>query len=329
MPTRREVLMGTVAAGAAALVGPAFPAFAKGSPAAAPANFTPVDFEVPKGACDCHVHIFGDAHRFPFSPARTYTPGPALVKELRTVHRALHTERVVIVQPSVYGTDNSCALDAIKQHGSSARGIAVIDDKISDPELDKLHHAGFRGLRLIFPPTSQTDPAVVRQRLQGTIDRVKAGKWHIQIYMRLAVMEDIKDLVTASPVPVVFDHFGGAQASLGVEQPGFETLLKLVQAGKVYVKISGAYRSSTQAPDYPDVAPFAKALIAANPQRILWGTDWPHVDSAPAPDRKPTDIAPFFPIDDGRLFNLLPTWAPDPAQRKTILVQNPTRLYGF
>ena len=139
----------------------------------------------------------------------------------------------------------------------------------------------------------------------------------------------IKDLVAAAPVPVVFDHFGGARAELGPQQPGFSELVELVQSGKAYVKISGAYRISKLAPDYADVVPLAKALIAANPERIVWGTDWPHPNSATPPGRNPTDVNPLFQIDDGRLLNQLPVWAPDPAIRKTILVHNPMRLYGW
>ena len=127
-------------------------------------------------------------------------------------------------------------------------------------------------------------------------------------------------------MPVVFDHFGGARAALGVAQPGFETLLKLLRSGKAYVKISGAYRSSTLAPDYPDVAPLAKALIAENPRRVLWGTDWPHPSQVPG---RRIEVSPLLQIDDGRLFNQLAVWAPDAALRTTILVENPTKLYGF
>jgi predicted TIM-barrel fold metal-dependent hydrolase len=130
-------------------------------------------------------------------------------------------------------------------------------------------------------------------------------------------------------VPVVFDHFGGMQAALGLEQPGFADLLDLVRTGKAYVKISGAYRASTQAPDYPDVAPFAKALVAANADRIVWGTDWPHPNPGAPGDRKPTDLLPLFHVDDARLLNQLAVWVPDPAVRKKILADNLTRLYGF
>ncbi|MGB6430793.1 MAG: amidohydrolase family protein, partial [Candidatus Acidiferrales bacterium] len=184
-------------------------------------------------------------------------------------------------------------------------------------------------LRINFEAGGSPDPEAARQHFLAMVARAKAHNLHVQIYTRLSVIESLKDQVMASPVPVVFDHFGGAQAALGTAQPGFDTLLSLVRAGNAYVKISGAYRSSTQAPDYTDVTPLAKALIAANAERILWGTDWPHPDSSPKAGRAATDLAPLFAIDDGRLFNLFATWAPDAALRKTILVDNPAKLYGF
>jgi predicted TIM-barrel fold metal-dependent hydrolase len=147
------------------------------------------------------------------------------------------------------------------------------------------------------------------------------------MYTGLAMISSLKDLIAASPVPVVFDHFAGAQAALGVQQPGFSDVLELLRSGKAYVKISGAYRASKLGPDYADAAPLARALIAANPERIIWGTDWPHPNSASG---KPvTEVSPFFQIDDGLLLNQLPAWAPDAATRQKILVDNPARLYGF
>jgi predicted TIM-barrel fold metal-dependent hydrolase len=322
MLSRRDVIRGAAAAGVAALVRETVWADAS-QPS------TPVRFDVPAGACDCHTHVFGDPRRFAFVPGRVYTPEPASVEEMRRLHRALHTSRVVIVQPSVYGADNACTLDAIRQLGASARGVAVIDDGTSDAALDEMGRSGIRGIRLNLETGGQTDPAVGRQRLQAAIARIKGRSWHIQIYTRLSVIAGLADQASASPVPIVFDHFGGAQASLGVGQPGFDALVALVRSGHAYVKISGSYRSSTEAPDYPDVAPLAKALIAANPQRIVWGTDWPHPDSSPAAGRKATDLAPLLQIDDGRVFNQLAVWAPDAALRKAILVDNPARLYGF
>jgi len=290
---------------------------------------TPVNFAVPAHACDCHTHIHGDPKRFPFFAGRVYTPGTALPEEMAALHRALHIERVVIVTPSVYGTDNSATLFGMKARGSTARGVAVIDDKTSEGELDAMGQAGICGIRLNLATAGTHDPAAGRQRFSAAVERMKKRNWHVQLYTSLAVITGIKDLVLASPVPVVFDHFGGAKASLGPAQPGFADLVELVRAGKAYVKISGSYRASTQAPDHPDVVPLAQALIAANRDRILWGTDWPHPDSTLPPGGKPTDVTPFLRIDDGRLLNELALWAPDAATRQKILVDNPARLYRF
>jgi predicted TIM-barrel fold metal-dependent hydrolase len=290
---------------------------------------TPVNFDVPAGACDCHTHIHGDPEKFPFFAGRVYTPEPASPEEMAALHKALHIERVVIVTPSVYGTDNSATLFGIKFRGNTARGVAVIDDKTKESDLDAMGQAGIRGIRINLATGGVSDPSVGRARLQAAIERVKARGWHIQIYTNLALVSAIKDLVAASPVPVVFDHFGGAEATLGLEQPGWADLVELVKTGKAYVKISGAYRLSKLAPDYPDAAPFARALIAANADRIVWGTDWPHPNSVTPPGKKPTDLTPLLQIADGRLLNQLPVWAPDAGVRKKILVDNPARLYGF
>lgn len=324
MISRRGMLIGAAAAGLAVFTRRST---AVGATASRPV--TPVNFDVPPGACDCHTHIFGDPARFPWSPGRTYTPESASVDELRTVHRALHTSRVVIVQPSVYGTDNACTLDAMRQLGAGARGVAVIDDQTPESTLDEISRGGVRGVRLNLESGGVTDPAAARQRFQRMVERIKRRNWHVQIYTRLTVIEGIKDLVMASDVPVVFDHFGGAQASLGIEQPGFRTLVGLVRSGQAYVKISAPYLSSSQAPDYPDMVPLARALVDANPDRLLWATNWPHPDSARVAGRKATDIAPLQQIDDGRALNRFAVWVPDPALRKTILVENPARLYGF
>jgi predicted TIM-barrel fold metal-dependent hydrolase len=320
MPSRRQLLV-------AALASPLVPrrSFAK---AAQPA--TPVNFDVPAGACDCHTHIHGDMREFPMSPGRVYTPEPALPSEMSELHRSLRMQRVVIVTPSVYGTDNSATLMGMKARGRDARGIAVIDGSTPESDLDVMHRAGIRGIRInLATGAAKPDPVAARKRFDDAVQRVKSRGWHVQMYVTLPVISAIKDAVAASPVPVVFDHFGRAEASRGTEQPGFAELLQLVHSGKAYVKISGAYRISKQAPDFPDAAPIARALIAANAERILWGTDWPHPNSDPMPGYGAMDVRPYFQIDDGRLLNQLPVWAPDAGIRKRILVDNPTRLYGF
>lgn len=290
---------------------------------------TPVNFPVPRGACDCHVHVFGDVARFPMSPERGYTPPPAPVEGVRELVRALHMTRVVIVSASVYGTNNDCALDAIQQLGPRARGIGNIALDAPDAELERLQRGGIRGFRLNFEQQGTTDPAVAVERFRLASKRAAAMGWHLQVNTRLPIVEAMEEHVLAGPGTVVFDHFAQADAARGVDQPGFSSLVRLVKSGRAYVKVSAAYRSSTRAPDYADVTPLAQALIAANPERVLWGSDWPHPDGARRPGRSPTDLAPPLPVDDGRVLNQLAVWAPDAATRQKILVENPARLYGF
>jgi len=316
MPTRRDVLIGAIAAG---VMMRTRTVLAKASQPA-----TPVNFDVPAGACDCHTHIHGDPAKFPFFAGRIYTPETALPEEMAALHKALRIQRVVIVTPSVYGTDNSATLYGMKARGANARGVAVIDDRTPESELDAMGRAGVRGIRLNLATGGGNDPSVGRERFQVTAERVKSRGWHIQMYTNLAVISSIKDLVAASPVPVVFDHFGGAREDLGPQQPGFAELVELVRSGKAYVKISV---TAGPRPDYTPFVPLAKALIAANPERILWGTNWPHPNSGSG--RKATELTPLFQVDDGLVLNLLPAWAPDPGTRKKILVDNPAKLYAF
>src|SRR5258707_4306961 len=232
MLTRRSILLASIAAGVT------MPNRTVLAAAAQPS--TPVNFDVPAGACDCHTHIHGDPEKFPFFSGRVYTPELASPEEMSALHKALRIERVVIVTPSVYGTDNSATLFGMKARGATARGVAVIDDKTPESDLDAMGQAGIRGIRLNLATGGVSDPAVGRPRFQAAVERVKARGWHIQIFTNLPMITATKDLVAASPVPVVFDHFGGAQARLGVEQPGFADLVELVRSGKAHVKISGA-----------------------------------------------------------------------------------------
>ncbi len=320
MLSRRGFLTGMAAGGLA-------PSLRAAISSESPRSITPIQFDVPERACDCHVHVFGDPKRFPFAPSRTYTPASASVAELLVAHRALHISRVVFVQPSVYGTDNSCTLDAMKQYGSAARGIAVLPSAIQSTTLDSMERAGIRGVRINLETAGDSNLDDARHRLQSAIQQIQGRQWHVQVYAALPVIAGLSDIVLASPVPVVFDHFGGAHGAAGLEQPGFDKLLQLVGGGKGYVKLSGAYRASTAATDYPDVAPLARALITANPHRILWGSDWPHPDTRSG--REANDVSPRLPVDDGHLLNLLAMWVPDAALRHTILVDNPAALYAF
>ena len=296
----------------------------------APTVKTPVNFAVPPGAVDCHVHVIPDPAQFPFWSGRGYTPPVATAAELLALQHALHMDHVVIVTPSVYGTDNRATLDAIRQLGQTrAHGIAVVDEDATPSDLDSLHAAGIRGIRLNLEQAGVFDPAIAVRKLNVAAKLLQGRPWHLEMYARTPVIAALSDHFAALAVPVVFDHFAGARASLGPEQQGFAEVLALVKSGKAYVTISGAYRASDLAPDYPDVTPLAKALIATNPERLIWGSDWPHPDPSKVQGRKPTDIAPALPIDDGRVLNLLPEWTSDPQIRTLILVENPKRLYDF
>jgi|SRR3984885_12418822 predicted TIM-barrel fold metal-dependent hydrolase len=319
MLSRRQFFIGAIASAAALR--------ASKVSASAPQPKTAVDFKVPLCACDSHTHVFGDPARFPLSPARTYTPPIALPSELIKLHETLGIQRVVIVTASAYGTNNAATLQAVRTRSPHARGIVVIDDATSAYELDSMDRAGACGVRL-FLAGAAADPASARRQFEATLRHLEGRAWHIQIFTNPVIVRALHDLVRDSPVPVVFDHFGGARGELGVSQPGFDSLLELVQTGKAYVKLSAAYRLSTRAPDFQDMAPLARALIAANRDRILWASDWPHTNGD-LPGKKPTDLFPFIPVDDAHLLNLLHAWVPDPLLRKHILVDNPSRLYGF
>ena len=320
MLTRRDFMFCTVAAGAGALMYTRF-GFAKASQ-----PDTAVNFDVPAGACDCHTHIHGDPAQFPFFAGRVYTPEMALPEEMAALHKALHIQRVVIVTPSVYGTDNSATIYGMKARGNDARGVAVIGDKTTDAEIDNLVRLGFKGIRLNLSTGGTNDPSEGRRRFLAAAERVKNRNWHIQINTTLPMIAAMKDTLAASPVPLVFDHYGNAKEELGVQQPGFSDLVDLVRSGKAYVKIS-----VTAGPrqNYGYFTPLAQMLIAANGDRILWGTNWPHPNSTTPPGRKPTDLTPLWKVDDGLVLNLLPVWAPDAATRKKILVDNPAKLYEF
>jgi predicted TIM-barrel fold metal-dependent hydrolase len=251
------------------------------------------------------------------------------VDELRRLLRGFHIDRVVVVSASVYGTNNDCALDAIRQIGPGARGVANVSLEATDSDLDRLHRGGIRGLRLNFETQGVADPRVAVERFHLASTRAAAMGWHIQVNTRLSIVEAMEEYVMSGPATVVFDHFAQADATLGIDQPGFSSLVRLLKSGRAYAKISAAYRISTRPPDYPDVAPLAQALIAANPERVLWGSDWPHPDGTRRAGRSPTDLAPPLPVDEGRLLDQLAVWSPDPTIRHAILVENPARLYGF
>uniref|UniRef100_B0T6L9 Amidohydrolase 2 n=1 Tax=Caulobacter sp. (strain K31) TaxID=366602 RepID=B0T6L9_CAUSK len=289
-----------------------------------------VGFPMPADACDCHTHVFLDPAEHPFWSGRLYTPPVATTEQLMALHEALGITRTVVVAPSVYGSDMRPTLEAMRVMGSrKARGVSVYSPHTTAAELDSLHDAGMRGMRVNVETAGQVHASEVHEMLATAEAQAASKGWHIQIYARLSVLAEVEETLLGLRVPLVFDHFAGARGSLGPDQAGLAMVLGLVGEGRAYVKLSAPYRLSTQAPDYGDLTWLAQAFIAANPERMLWGSDWPHPGASPRPDYKPDEILQGFAIDDAGVLSRLADWAPDADTRKRILSDNPARLYGF
>jgi len=269
--------------------------------------------EIPPGSCDCHAHIFGPQHRYPYTPNRSYTPPEASIEAYRRMLAALGFERGVIVQPSVYGTDNRCTRDAVVASGGKWRGVAVVEPGVGDSPLAELHSAGFRGVRinLLFKGGLQLNAL---EQIARAIARLG---WHVQLLLDGRDLPELADRLGCLPVDFVVDHIGHMPAPLGVEHAGFQTLLQLLRGGHCWVKLSGAYRIAAKPHPYDDAVPLARALVETAPDKLVFGTDWPHPSiSVPMPQ-------------DASLLDLLATWVPDEPTRRRILVENPARLYDF
>ena len=244
----RRVLLGqaSAAVASAALLG-------RTRGAAATTVRSAVNFAIPRGACDCHVHVFGDAAIFPFAEKRIYTPPQASVEQLLELQRDLHLDRVVVVQPSVYGADNACTIDAVRRMGARARCVAVIDKATPRTALEEMARAGIRGVRLNLETNTagRFDPADARALLDTTAEQIRGLGWHVQIYTRTSVIADLKNHLAQMPFPVVVDHFGRGNPAQGATHPDFAALLELVKSGHVYVKISGAIACRNRRPTLP------------------------------------------------------------------------------
>ncbi|HPU19675.1 MAG TPA: amidohydrolase family protein [Alicycliphilus sp.] len=269
---------------------------------------------LPPLACDSHMHIFDP--RFAPSPHWKRTPPDAPVAAYRRLQQRLGTQRTVVVTPSTYGTDNACTLDALDQLGDGARGVAVVAQDVGDAELDRLHARRVRGLRVNFV-TPQSWGETTPQML-ATLAR-KAARlplWHIQVFMHPEQIVALESVLAALPVPLVIDHLGRIDPDGGPSADGYGALRRLLDGGNTWVKLSGAYMRST-APAYADTLVLAQALVRAAPERLVWGSDWPHTTAAPGT------------VNDADLVDLLRAWAGSDAAMDRILVDNPARLYGF
>lgn len=274
----------------------------------------------PPGACDCHCHVFGPAERFPYVPERNYTPPDAPLEDFLALLDILGLERAVVVQPSVYGTDNACTEDAIRRMNGRARGVAVIDPDAPEAEVARLDAAGFRGARLNLIHTGGSTPL---DALEAVAARVAPFGWHVQLYLRGRILPDIAARLAGLPTDVVIDHLGHMDEEEGTGQEGFRALLSLLDTGRCWVKLC-AYRFDHTGAPFDRARPFAQALNAAAPERLVWGTDWPHPD---IPGPRPG--VPGRMPNDGDLLDALGAWFEDPAAIRRILVDNPAALYGF
>ncbi|QWG21027.1 amidohydrolase family protein [Bradyrhizobium sediminis] len=275
---------------------------------------TPV-FKAPVGAIDTHCHIFGPAAEYPFSPTRPYTPPEAPLPMFRELHEKIGVQRAVIVNATLHGFDNRVVTDAIAQSGGKYRGVANINNAMSDADLVALDKAGIRACRFAFlKRLGGVGDMNVFRRL---VERAAAIGWHVDVYLEPGTVREFIPILNALPTTYVIDHMGTIAAARGLDDPEFKALLDLQKNdGKCWVKITGLERASALGPPFHDAVPFAKALIDSAPDRVIWGTDWPHPNVKAMPN-------------DGDLVDLIPLYAPEPAIQQKLLVDNPVRLFKF
>lgn len=270
-----------------------------------------------KNSCDCHAHVCGPESRYPYAANRLYTPHDALPSDYRRMLDSLGIERGVLVQPSIYATDNRAMLDALAQDPARLRGVAVVPWDISSQELERLHAAGVRGVRQNIVDLKVGKGVLPLEQLKTLGRKIKPFGWHVEFLMHVDEFPDLDRQLADFPVEVVFGHLGYVPTKKSADEPGFKALLRLMKDGKAWVKMTAPYRLTSDGMLYGDTDKFARALVAAAPERLLWGTDWPHVMFAAAM------------LDDAKLFELFERWVPDEKARRRILVDNPAQLYNF
>lgn len=284
------------------------------------------DAALPAGACDCHVHVIGARDAYPMVPDRHYTPDPASLDALRGHLAALGLQRAVIVQPSVYGTDNRCLLDALDRMDGAGRGVAVPAEDASADELRRMHARGVRGVRLNLESSGSQDIGVLEAMLARWSGRVADLGWHVQLYAAPGVVAALADRLAALPVQVVLDHFALMATAPGAGDPmdgTAATILDLLRTGRVRVKLSAPYRLPSPAL----ATAWARTFVEASPASVLWASDWPH--TARQPGTAALDVSPYRDIPPRALADDLRDWLPTAASRRRVLVDNAAELYGF
>jgi D-galactarolactone isomerase len=308
---RRDVLKTISVGGAAVLLG-AVPRTTAAQQVKWSEGTEPPKLKAPANACDCHHHIYGSQYKV--DPRSTLRPGDASVEDYRGFQKRIGTSRNVVVQPSTYGTENAPTLDAVAAMGPQARAVVVVDDTVSDADLKRMHAQGARGIRFNLAQTGAT----TAEMLEPLSKRVNELGWHIQINAPAAKIAEIMPILEKVPSRIVFDHLAHIPQPDGVNHPLFGQVLKLIDKGNTWVKLSGAYADTKIGPPtYADSSAVAQAYAKAAPERCVWGSDWPHPGER---EKKP---------DDAVLFDLLLTWVPDEKARHRVLVENPAVLYDF
>lgn len=279
------------------------------------AGTAPPKLKAPVDACDCHMHIY-DPARFAMPPSQRIAPSNAAVPQYRLLQQRIGTTRVIVVQPRNYAIDNRVTLDALKQFAPNARGVAVLHPTVTDAELKALNDAGIRGIRFSLgdPATAAVTPDMV----EPLAERIADLGWHVQFNVEGRQIVELADVLRRLPTPMVFDHLANP-GPMGVDHPSHAIVRSLIDRGRTWVKLSGAYSNSRMGPPYPEATRIAQAFVRAAPERLVWGSDWPHPGVVPVADKP----------DDALLFDLLTVWVPDEAMRNRILVQNPETFYGF
>lgn len=269
-------------------------------------------FTLPPGSCDAHCHVFGPGDRFPYAPSRRYTPEDAPKEMLAALHAHLGIARTVIVQASCHGSDNAAMLDAIADDPRRRRGVCIVDASFGDAEYGRLHDGGVRGARFNFVKHLGGAPDMAL--FERTVERIKDMGWHVVLHVDAPDILPLSGMIRALPLPFVIDHMGRVPAKDGVEQPPLRALIELARLENCWIKVCGAERISL--PPYAEAVPIARAIMAAAPERVLWGTDFPHPNATHA-------------ADEADLVDLLPQFSADALALRRLLVDNPARLYGF
>lgn len=271
-------------------------------------------FKMPRGACDCHVHVFGPAAIYPFSPQRSYTPEDCTFEDLAQLHATLGIERAVIVHGGAHGTDNTVTLDALDRNPRALRGVAVIPSGLPRAELEDMHRRGMRGCRMSTVVSGGASFAHLQRLSEETFDL----GWHLVLHFnRSSELVDVAPQLFTVRSPFVLDHLARITGDEGVDSPAFQTLLRLLDTDRCYVKLASLYRLSSEPYPHRDMLPMIERVVAVRPDRILWGSNWPH------------PICPVPMPNDGDLVDLIPLWFPDAHTQKLALVDNPATLYGF